>query len=109
MIGCTNIRTFRSRIHTSLIITSYVPFYAQSVDIPVDNLCEVRGFPTPADIWAKTFLKSSVDNYETYARLAKSHLKHMFPVNLLVVGYPQVSVEYLWMICYKQCAVHAFL
>lgn len=108
MIECTNILTFRSRIHTSLIIASYEPFYAQSVDILVDNLCEVRGFPTPADKRAKTFLKYSVDNYETCLRLAKSHLKHMFPGNLLAVGYPQVSVEYLWMICYKQCAATVF-
>lgn len=65
MIVCTNIPTFRSRIHTPMIIASYAPFYAQSVDIPVDNLCEVRGFPTTADIRAKTFPKPSVDNCES--------------------------------------------
>jgi hypothetical protein len=48
-----------------MIIASYAPFYAQSVDIPVDNLCEVRGFPTTADIRAKTFPKPSVDNCES--------------------------------------------
>ena len=47
-----------------MIIASYGPVYAQTVDQSVDNVCEERGFSAGAEIRAVSISKWVVDNFE---------------------------------------------